>query len=161
MVEAVSRLDLLPIDQDDFLLIVAEDAGPAATFKQDLPVMVAMASSVKENTALIQEKTRQNIDNQNRNFAAIQQANHEVQESFSGYLKTVQGGSVITSRSADDFSEVTRGYRTVEDTTTGERTSADLGRVDDIVDNLNKYDPDRYKQIPLRDEADPLPPPGR
>jgi hypothetical protein len=65
--------------------------------------------------------------------------------------------SVIRSRSNDDFDEVIRGFRTVEDTNTGEKRSVDLGNVDQIVDNLNYYDPGRYKQIPLRDEADPLP----
>jgi hypothetical protein len=29
--------------------------------------------------------------------------------------------------------------------------------VDKIVDDLNEHDPGRYRQIPLRDEADPLP----
>ncbi len=48
-----------------------------------------------------------------------------------------------------------RGYRTVEDTRTGERGSVDLGNVDNFVDTLNESDPDRYRQIPLRDEADP------
>jgi hypothetical protein len=28
--------------------------------------------------------------------------------------------------------------------------------VDEIVDDLNKGDPDRYRQIPLRDELHPI-----
>ena len=51
-----------------------------------------------------------------------------------------------------------RGYRTVEDTRTGDRTSVDLGNVRDIVDELNQGDPGRYKEIPLRDEFYPQPP---
>ena len=47
--------------------------------------------------------------------------------------------------------------RTVEDTRTGERTSVDLGNVNEIVDKLNEHNPDRYIQIPLRDELHPLP----
>ena len=49
------------------------------------------------------------------------------------------------------------GYRTVADTRIGERTSVDLGNVKQIVDKLNERDPDRYIQIPLRDELYPLP----
>ena len=56
-----------------------------------------------------------------------------------------------------DFDEVIRGVRTVEDTQTGYRTSVDLGNVNQIVDKLNKHDPGRYIQIPLRDELAPLP----
>jgi len=52
---------------------------------------------------------------------------------------------------------VIRGYRTVEDTTTGERSSVNLGKVDDVVNKLNEGDPGRYKQIPLRDEMYPMP----
>jgi hypothetical protein len=45
-----------------------------------------------------------------------------------------------------------RGYRTVEDSQTGERRSVDYLNLDEIVDDLNKGDPDRYRQIPLGDE---------
>jgi hypothetical protein len=54
-----------------------------------------------------------------------------------------------SSPSADAFDETIRGWREVEDTTTGERKSVDLGNVDQIVDKLNEADPGRYKQIPL------------
>jgi hypothetical protein len=63
---------------------------------------------------------------------------------------------VSQDRRNDDFSELTRGYRTVEDTRTGERRSADYLNVDKIVEDLNVGEPDRYKQIPLRDELHPL-----
>ena len=60
------------------------------------------------------------------------------------------------SRRNDNFDELIRGYRTVEDTQTGEKRSMDLGNVDKIVDDLNEHDPGRYREIPLRDEVDPL-----
>lgn len=63
----------------------------------------------------------------------------------------------MQARGHDDFDELIRGYRTVEDTQTGVKHSVDLGNVDKIVDDLNESDPGRYRQIPLRDEADPLP----
>jgi hypothetical protein len=50
-----------------------------------------------------------------------------------------------------------RGYRTVEDTQTGVKGSVDLGNVDKIVDDLNECEPGRFRPIPLRDEADPVP----
>ena len=54
-------------------------------------------------------------------------------------------------RSLTDFDEVIRGERTIEDTRTGEQTSVNLADVHDIVDRLNYTDPDRYKELPLRD----------
>lgn len=61
--------------------------------------------------------------------------------------------TVYSVATATDLDEVIRGVRT------GERTSADLGNVDQIVDRLNEQDPGRYVQIPLRDELLPLPEP--
>ncbi len=63
--------------------------------------------------------------------------------------------SSITERSNADFDEVIRGYRTVYDTETGDRASADLGNVNEIVNALNERDPGRYGN-PLRDEEFPL-----
>jgi hypothetical protein len=45
----------------------------------------------------------------------------------------------------------------IADTQTGVKGSVDLGNVDKIVDDLNQREPGRYRQIPLRDEADPVP----
>ncbi|HYG33569.1 MAG TPA: hypothetical protein VEC99_02215 [Clostridia bacterium] len=45
----------------------------------------------------------------------------------------------------------------MEDTRTGERHSVDLGNVNEIVDELNRADPGRFIQVPLRDELAPLP----
>ena len=60
---------------------------------------------------------------------------------------------LIQSRAAADFDETIRGYRTVEDTRTGQRFSVDLGRVHDFVERRNARDPGRFREIPLRDEA--------
>jgi hypothetical protein len=64
---------------------------------------------------------------------------------------------LIIERSNANFDEMIRGYRTVEDTATGDKTSVDLGDVHQVVQNLNYSDPGRYKEIPLRDELYPLP----
>jgi len=79
---------------------------------------------------------------------------------FDDYFKSQQRNSLIRERSAIDFDEVIRGERTVQDTQTGERTSVNLGNVNEIVDKLNERDPGRYIQIPLRDEMAPLPAPS-
>jgi hypothetical protein len=71
------------------------------------------------------------------------------------YNEAWRRGENIQDRSFADFDEVIRGYRTVEDTRTGDRTSVDLGNVHDIVEKLNERDPGRYKEIPLRDEMYP------
>jgi len=42
-----------------------------------------------------------------------------------------------TSRSHDDYDEVLRGYRTVDDTRSGIKTSVDLGNVDVIGDEMD------------------------
>jgi hypothetical protein len=116
-----------------------------------------MMSSLKENAAVIAQQTRQQIDAQNARFEAQQRAHREVQAAYDDYNKSQARNSIIRSRSNDDFDEVIRGYRTVEDTSTGNRSSVNLGNVDHVVDTLNQYEPGRYKQIPLRDEMNPLP----
>jgi len=87
----------------------------------------------------------------------MQQAHATQQAVSDDYFKSVQLNSLIRDRSATDFDGVIRGVRTVEDARTGERTSVDLGNVNEIVGRLNEHDPDRYVQIPLRDELFPLP----
>ena len=119
--------------------------------------MIAMVSALRENAAVIQEKTKENIDAMNARFKAQQDAHRELVATYEANNRNWEKNQKIQSRSIDDFDEVIRGYRTVQDTTTGEKTQVDLGHVDQIVDRLNEYDPGRYVQIPLRDEADPIP----
>ena len=132
-------------------------AAPDATFDADLPVMVAIAQSLKTNSRAVQQATGRAIDASNRFTQSALAANAERQAAFDDYLHAVQRNSTLQSRAVDDWSEAFRGSRTVEDTQTGERHSVNLGRVDAIVDELNRQDPGRYIQIPLRDELDPLP----
>ena len=118
--------------------------------------MLAIIASLRENAAVIQAKSQQNMEQQNRWFAAQQKSHHELMAAYDSYNKAQATNSTIRSRANDDFIEVIRGYRSVEDTRTGEKQSVDLGNVDNIVDSLNHADPGRYKQVPLRDETDPL-----
>ncbi|HEY1628562.1 MAG TPA: hypothetical protein VGF52_01815, partial [Tepidisphaeraceae bacterium] len=154
MVEASS----VPVLQQSWYLTTTQLAAPDASYERDLPAMVAMTNSLRTNDAAIQQKTQQNIQASNQRFAAQQRSEKELTDAYDSYNKDMERNSVIQSRSNDNFDEIIRGYRTVEDTQTGEKSSVDLGNVDNIVDNLNRGDPGRYVQIPLRDEADPLPP---
>jgi hypothetical protein len=105
----------------------------------------------------VQRATGRAIQAQNQNFQAMQKAHATEVAAFDDYMKAQQRNSLIRDRSATDFDEVIRGQRAVEDTRTGERTSVDLGNVNEIVNKLNEHDPDRYIQIPLRDELYPMP----
>jgi hypothetical protein len=154
----LAQVEVDPIgNNESFMFGLAGASAPDAIFNRDLPTMLAIMGSLKENAAVIAAQTRQQIDAQNQRFAAQQRAQKEVQAAYDDYNKSQARNSIIRSRSVDDFDEVLRGYRTVEDTSTGYKHTVDLGNVDHVVDSLNQYQPGRYKQIPLRDEADPLP----
>jgi hypothetical protein len=155
--KAGSRAEITPIGNGAWMFYMTEIAGPDKTFDADVPVMLAMINSLKENAQVIADRTRQNIDDSNRRFAAMQQAHKEQTQAFDNYNKAWEHRELVQDRSFADFDEVIRGDRTVMDTQTGERASVDLGNVDRIVDHLNEGDPGRYKQIPLRDELYPLP----
>ena len=62
-------------------------------------------------------------------------------------------------RNAADFIETIKGTRTVVDTATGATGTADLSSVNGVVDEMNRaaLDPNRFVQIPLRDEMYPRP----
>ena len=67
------------------------------------------------------------------------------------------------SRNAADFNESIIGTRTIYDTVTGESGYANLSDVNGVVDSLNQaaLDPNRFVQIPLRDQLYPNPPPSK
>jgi hypothetical protein len=127
-------------------------AAPESSYDRNLATMWAIARSFKVNDAVVAEKTNQQIQASNERFAAFQESMKEKNDAFDRFEQSMRARSESQSKCNADFDEVIRGYRTVEDTNTGERTSVDLGKVDDVVNKLNEGDPGRYKQIPLRDE---------
>jgi len=131
--------------------------GPDSTFDTNLPIMLDISKSWKLNDAVVAQHSQQNIAASNAHFQAFEQSQKEKQDAFDDYLASVQHNELIRERSNADFDEVIIGYRTVYDTETGEHRSVDLGNVDGIVNALNKGNPGRYVQIPLRDEEFPLP----
>jgi hypothetical protein len=155
--QALATVETDPIPPDSWMMTVNEIKAPDATFEHDLATMMAMANSWKGNDKVITQKSQEGIRASNQRFEAFQQAQREKSDAFDRQNQDWQRNQLNQSRSNDDFDEMIRGYRTVEDTRTGEKKSVDLGNVDNIVDSLNQNDPGRYQQIPLRDEADPTP----
>ena len=170
---AEAYLETDPVGPGAWVMLGVIMRAPDATFERDLPAMRSMVFSLKENAQVINQKTQQALNAQNQRFQAQQQAHRQQVEGFErqqqahrevtkAYERQHQDwekNQNTTSRSHDDFDEVLRGYRTVEDTRSGVKTSVDLGNVDVIVDKLNEAEPGRYRQIPLRDEMDPVPRP--
>ncbi len=154
---ATTQVILTPMSNETFLLWMTEVAAPDASFQQQLPAMVAMVNSWKTNGAAMQANTDKWIADSNARFQAGQAAHKDLVNTYDRYNQAQADNAVTRARGVDDFVETIRGERTVQDTRTGTNTSVDLGNVDNVVNNLNQGDPGRYIQVPLRDQADPLP----
>ena len=159
--------------------------GPDATFDHDLPVMLAMVQSEKGNPARIQEvanaKMQQSIqagqqilaDGARQRQASYEQFQKDQQarsDQHQQYMAQTQAGydahnqqfqnyELQRSRNSADFDESILGTRAIYDTVTGQSGYANLTDVNGVVDSLNQaaLDPNRYIQIPLRDQLYPLP----
>ena len=153
----LTQLELVPTTQTSFMVFLTQLRAPDASWARDEPVMLQIARSLKTNDDRVREVSGQALAAQNQWFANQQAGYRQQTEANDAHNRQWERDSNTRSLSNDDFDEVIRGYRTVEDTRTGERGSVDLGNVDDVVDALNRGDPGRYQQIPLRDEADPVP----
>jgi hypothetical protein len=151
------QMETYPVIQGSWGACFSEVTAPDSTFDHDLPLMLQTANSLKLNAQAVQQHTDQAIAASNQRFASFESAMKEKNDAFDSYMKSTENNELINERSNADFDEVIRGYRTVEDTETGNRTSVDLGNVDQIVDGLNQGDPGRYVEIPLRDEMYPKP----
>lgn len=150
-----SRIDMESIRVGNggwMLYISAIVTAPAAIYDRDEGTMIATVASWKLDDRVVAANTRTAIDQQNRRFDAMERSIQAEQSAFEDYLHSVQASSDAVERSNDDFDEMIRGVRAVEDSTTGERTYVDLGNVTDVVERMNEADPGRYHEIPLRDE---------
>ena len=160
--------------------------GPADRWKQDLPLMSAILNSFRLNndtyTQKMQGQTQQAIalikaqgDADNAQLKANHDAWQAGQDSrnrtyheqhdaqMAGYAAHNQQEAdrqLAKQRSAADFIETIKGTRTVYDTATGAAGTADLNSVNGVVDSLNRaaLDPNRFVQVPLRDEMYPVTP---
>ena len=168
--QALAQIEITPVGPGAFMMSITALRAPDAIFDRDLPVMLQMLQSMRSDDAEINRRSAQNLANQQQWFKnqqigqrAREAANYahnqqywQTQKDNAQKNKDWNMNQLHQSRRNDDFSEAMRGIRTVEDTRTGERKSADYLNVDKIVDDLNERDPGRYKQIPLRDELHPL-----
>jgi hypothetical protein len=164
--------------------------APDASFDADLPVMRAMMLSTKvnedklkqifaaENAALAQESQAlaqasqaesQALRQQAQDFSAQQNARYQAfrdqqQASFQAHNEQWAADETQKQRATADFIEQIQGTRTIYDTQTGTVSSASLYDVNGVVDSLNQaaLDPNRFVQIPLRDQLyAPTPVPGQ
>jgi hypothetical protein len=169
--KVMASVSIVPIDQTSFMLTVTQAKAPDATYERDLPVMLEVIASLRTNDAAINQRSAQALEQKQQWFANQQAAHRQQIATYDAQNKQYwdrqrandqqhrdwERRQNSNSRGNDNADEVIRGVRTVEDTRTGERRSVDLGNVDKVVDDLNERDPGRYRQIPLRDEADPVP----
>jgi hypothetical protein len=155
--QGMAWMALAPAKNGTFFVRLVQIRAPDATFEKDKPVMLAMLKSVKTNETTIQNKSNQQLAAQKQRFDAQQKALHAQQAANDSQHQQYYDSQREQARRNDNFDEYIRGVRTVEDTRTGVKTSVDLGNVDKVVEDLNQADPGRYKEIPLRDEAHPLP----
>jgi hypothetical protein len=160
--------------------------APEATFEHDRPIMMAIVKSEKVDAAKMgevslqrnqqqyqagqqilaaQQKQAQAINDMYKQNAQTQQRIHAAQQQqtqagYDAHNAQFRDDQLQRSRHAADFNESIIGTRTIYDTVTGESGYANLTDVNSAVDSLNKaaLDPNRFVQIPLRDELYPLPP---
>jgi hypothetical protein len=155
------------LSQDMWTVFLTELVAPVDTFDHDLPMMLAMSNSLKVNQEVMARKSQQRLNDgsaahaqrmadQKARFEAGQAAHKSMQDTFDRQNDAWRAGQVGQARRHDDVIETIRGERTIEDTRTGDRAQTDLGHVDNTVERLNESDPGRYRQIPLRDENNPL-----
>ena len=158
---------------------------PVETFDHDRPMMFAMIKSVVVNPEMASQRMNERNQQQmamikqqgEASSAALQashdqfmrdqaqrfangQALHDQQEAgYAAHNQQFRDDQLQKARNKDDEVEHILGYRTVYDTQTGLSTTADLSDVNGVVNSLNQaaLDPNRFVQIPLRDEQDPTP----
>ena len=112
-------------------------SSPAQTFAQNLPVLVRIWNSALTAPHVIQER----LDN----------ALNSLREAGEIWRQSTQNRHQAEQRIADNWTEVLRGTRVIEDTRTGTRVDANLAYSAEIVDRLNRQSPGRYREIPLRE----------
>jgi hypothetical protein len=159
--------------------------APEATFDHDLPIMMEIVRSEKVDqqkmaqVALARNQQQyqagqQMLAAQQQQFQAMsdiykqkaqtQQDIHDQQQAqteagYAAHNQQFNDYELQRSRHAADFNESIIGTRTIYDTVTGESGYANLTDVNGVVDSLNQaaLDPNRFVQIPLRDQLYPLP----
>jgi hypothetical protein len=112
-------------------------AAPSRSFAQNLPVLVKIWNSALTARHVVQER----LDNA---LANLKQAGEIWRQATQARQRSLE-------RSHADWTEAIRGTRTILDTRTGDRANVDLNYARDIVRTLNEGEPDRYREVPLRE----------
>jgi hypothetical protein len=109
--------------------------------------------------AQMQANHEQFMQDQQTRFDIGQEQHQAQEDSYAQHNEQFNEDELAKARNKDNFVETIQGTRTVYDTQTGESTKVDLMSAGAIVDQLNQdtLDPNRFVQIPLRDEMDPVP----
>jgi len=182
------HLQTSPITQAAWMWLATARSAPDSTFDHDEPLMMAMCKTLKTNpdrvkqvfdaenqqmqqmTQQMAQQSQQQLEANARQFQQDQQTRqniyqqqHDAQmEGYAQHNQQWQSDELQKQRNAADFIETIKGTRTVYDTQTGTSTAVDLSSVSGVVNQWNQdaLDPNRFVQIPLRDEMYPVPPGG-
>lgn len=174
-----------PLAQGAWMWLGTSRAAPDATFDHDLPIMRAICKSLNVNqdrakqvgdaenaqmqqmTAQMAQQSQKALEANARQFQIDQDRRYQIhqeqmaaqEQGYAQHNAQWQSYELQKSRNAADFLETIKGTRTVYDTVTGTSGTADLNYVNGVVDSLNQaaLDPNRFIQIPLRDEMYPVP----
>ncbi len=158
---ALARIETGPAPKPGvWILRLTEARAPDAEFDRDLPVLQAMMTSLQVDARLGGGPNNGGgRANRHDQMMAQREANDRRRKLMKQRSQLAADRTAdIKNRSAgyqknnDDAVEVQRGTRAIEDTRTGRRADVNLGDSDQITDGLNRNDPDRYRQIKLRDQ---------
>lgn len=162
---------MFPSGSGSWTMVTGGIAAPAATFDHDKPLMEAMANSIHQNGDVITQRQNEMLQQQAANLQQMQQAQNQqfanqqaqhaqMMKGFAQHNQQWAAGQLQKSRQNANFVESIRGSRTIYDTLTGERGTTDLNYASGVVNSLNTAanDPNRFVQIPLRDEMYPAAP---
>jgi len=121
--------------------------------------MAMIRQQGEANSRMLQQQHEQYMQQQQQRFEAGQAQHAEQTAEYDRHNQQFRDDQLQKSRNNADFVETIRGTRTIYDTQTGESATANLTSAGAVVDDLNKatLDPNRFVQIPLRDELYPLP----
>src|SRR5450432_2677771 len=160
---ALARIETGPAPTPGaWIMILTESRAPDATFDLDMPTMQAITASLQiapragrgagggagQDGASRHDQIMAQRDANDRRRKLMKQRSQLAADRTSD----IKNRSAGYQKNNDDAVEVQRGTRAIEDTRTGRRADVNLGDSDQITDGLNRNDPDRYRQIKLRDQ---------
>lgn len=170
---SVLRAESAPLQGGDWVFVFTEITAPAERFAELRPALVAVLNSPRPNDRVIAQlrgqrdaAARQQIlqtgaesrARLNAQFEAGQARHRQQMASYDAHNHAWAVNQNLRARGNDDFIETIRGTRDVVDTQTGRRQTVDLWDAGRAAQQLNEAtnDPGRFKEIPFRDDMDPL-----